>query len=100
MFFSDMQNMSLSPRSPEHAMVRILAVFLLLCLSEHCAFALNINWQKRVQRFSQYVGEQSIAQGQRTKVLEMQSKSFNSRAQTYVRALEARARPFQSEQNP
>jgi len=78
-------------------MVRSLAVLLLLCLSARPAFALNVNWQERVQRFSQYVDKQSSAQGQRTRVLAVQSKSFNSRVQVYVRALEAQARPFQGE---
>jgi len=75
-------------------MARSLAVFLFLCLSMQPAFALNINWQERVQRFSGYVDKQSIAQGLRTRALGMQSQSFNKRVQSYVRALEARARPF------
>ena len=81
-------------------MERSLAVFLLLCLSAQPAWAFNINWQERVQLFSQYVGKQSVAQGQRTQTLGMQSKSFNTRAQRYVRALEARARPFQAKPEP
>ena len=76
-------------------MARSLAVFLFLCLSVQPVFALSINWQERVQRFSRYVGEQSMAQGRRTRVLEMQAQSFHRRVQGYVRALEARARPFQ-----
>ena len=77
-------------------MARSLVVFLLLCLSARPACAFNINWQERVERFSGYVDKQSIAQGRRTQVLGLQSKSFISRVQGYVRALEARARPFQA----
>ena len=76
-------------------MARSLAVLLFLCLCAQPVFAFNINWQERVQHFSRYVDTQSIAQGRRTRVLGMQSQSFNSRVQGYVRALEARARPFQ-----
>jgi len=75
-------------------MTRSLAVVLFLCLSVQPAFAFNINWQERVQRFSQYVGTQSIAQGRRTQILGTQSQSFNKRVQGYVRALERLARPF------
>ena len=77
-------------------MARSFAVFLLLCLSAQPVFAFNINWQERVQRFSRYVGEQSIAQDRRTRGLEMQAQSFHRRVQGYVRALEAQARPFQA----
>jgi len=77
-------------RSPEHGMVRSLAVLLFLCLSAQPVFAFNVNWQGRVQHFSQYVGKQSLAQGQRTRMLGIQSKSFNSRVQGYVRTLEMR----------
>lgn len=77
-------------------MVRSLAVLLLLGLSVQPAFALNINWQERVQRFSRYVDKQSLAQGQRTRVLGMQSQGFNRRVQVYVRALEDLTRPFQA----
>jgi hypothetical protein len=77
-------------------MVRCLAVFLLVCLGAQPAFALNINWHKRVQRFSQYVGKHSIAQGKRTLVLEKESRGFKRRVNGYVRALEAQARPFQA----
>jgi hypothetical protein len=81
-------------------MARGLAVFLLLCLSVQPVFAVNINWPERVQRFSRYVSEQSIAQGRRTRVLEMQAHSFHHRVQGYVRALEQRAKPFQTAKNP
>jgi len=81
-------------------MARGLAVFLFLCLSAQPVFASNINWQERAQRFSRYVGEQSIAQGRRARMLEMQAQSFHRRVQGYVRALEARARPFQSTGKP
>jgi len=77
-------------------MARSLVVLLLLCLSVQPTFALNINWQERVQRFSQYADKQSIAQGRRTQVLGVQSQSFNRRVQGYVRALEALARPLQT----
>ena len=76
-------------------MVRSLAVLLFFFLSAQPVFAFTINWQGRVQRFSQYVGTQAIAQGQRTRMLGMQSESFKSRVQGYVRALEIQARPFQ-----
>ena len=81
-------------------MVRGLVALLLLCLSAQPVFALNIDWQTRIQRFSRYVGEHSLAQGRRARVLEMQSRSFNSRVEGYVRALEARARPFQASKKP
>ena len=77
-------------------MNRGLVVLLLLCLSAQPVFAFGVNWQERVQRFSQHVGAHSIAQGQRTRALAMQSQSFNSRVQGYVRTLEARARSFQA----
>ena len=77
-------------------MARNLAVLLFFCLSVQPACALNINWQERVQRFSQYVDAQSVAQGQRSRFLGMQAQSFTTRVQGYVRALEDRARPFQS----
>ena len=77
-------------------MARSVAVLLFLCLSAQPVFAFNINWQERVQRFSLYVDKQSIAQSRRTRMLGMQSKSFNSRVHGYVRALEMRARPFQA----
>ena len=73
-------------------MARGLAVFLFLCLSAQPVFAFSIDWQKRVQRFSQYVGKHAVAQGELARMLGMQSKSFNSRVQSYVRALEKRAR--------
>jgi len=76
--------------------VRSLAVLLFFSLSAQPVFAFNTNWQGRVQRFSQYVGTQAIAQGQRARMLGMQSESFKSRVQGYVRALEMRARPFQA----
>ena len=76
-------------------MSRSFAVLLLLCLSVQPAFAFNINWQERVQRFSRYADSQAIAQGRRVQVLGMRSQSFNKRVQSYVRALETRARPFQ-----
>ena len=72
-------------------MPRCLAVFLFLCLNAQPAFAFSINWQDRVQSFSLYVGKHAIAQGERTRVLGMQSRSFNSRVQGYVRDLEKRA---------
>ena len=81
-------------------MARGLAVFLFLCLSVQPVFAFNINWQERAQHFSRYVGAQSIAQSRRTRMLEMQAQSFHRRVQGYVRALEARARPFQSTGKP
>ena len=81
-------------------MARSLAVFLFLCLSVQPVFAVNINWQERVQRFSRYVGEQSIAQGRRARILEMQAQSFHRRVQGYVRILEARTRPFQNPGKP
>ena len=77
-------------------MARSLAVLLFLGLSVQPAFALNINWQERVQRFSGYVDKHSLGQGQRTRVLGMQSQSFNRRVQVYVRGLEDLARPFQA----
>jgi hypothetical protein len=77
-------------------MVRSLAALLLLCLSAQPVFAFNIDWQGRVERFSRYVDKHSLAQGQRRRILEMQSQGFNTRAPVYVRALEARARPFQA----
>ena len=77
-------------------MARSLAVFLFIFLSAHPVSALDINWQERSQRFSRYVGEHSVAQGQRTQGLAVQSQSFNRRVQGYVRALEVRALPFQS----
>jgi len=77
-------------------MARSLAVLLFLCLSVQPVFALNINWQERVQRFSQYVDTQSIAQGRRVQMLGMQSQSFNTRVQSYVRALETLTRPLQA----
>jgi hypothetical protein len=80
--------------------VRTLAVLLLLCLGAQPVFAFNINWQKRVERFSRYVGKHVIAQDRRTRDLGVQSKSFNRRVQGYVRALEAQARPFTSTQSP
>jgi hypothetical protein len=80
--------------------VRSLAVFLLLCLSAQPVLAFTVNWPERVQRFSRYVGRHAIAQDRRTQVLGVQSRSFNSRVQGYVRALEARARPFQAKPAP
>ena len=77
-------------------MARCLAVLVFLCLSAQPAFAFNINWHERVQRFSQYVDRHAIAQDRRTRNLERQSKGFNHRVQGYVRALEMRARPFQA----
>ncbi|MDR2695503.1 MAG: hypothetical protein LBC79_03890 [Deltaproteobacteria bacterium] len=77
-------------------MVRSLAVLLLLCLGVQPVFASAVNWPERVQRFSRYVGRHAIAQDRRTQVLGGQSQSFNRRVQGYVRALEARARPFQA----
>ena len=79
-------------------MVRTFAVLLLLCLGAQPAFALNVNWQKRVDRFSRYVGKHVIAQDRRTRDLGVQSRSFNRRVQGYVRALEAQARPFNAPQ--
>jgi len=81
-------------------MARGLVVLLLLCLSAEPVFAFNVNWQERVQRFSRYVGDHSIAQGRRVQGLEMQGQSFQRRVEGYARALEARARPFQSTGNP
>ena len=78
------------------AMVRSLAVLLFFCLSAQPVFASNANLQERVQRFSQYVSKLAIAQSQRMRVLGLQSKSFNSRVQGYVRVLEMQARPFQT----
>jgi len=76
--------------------VRSLAVCLLFCLSAQSVFAFNIDWNERVRKFSRYVGQQSVAQGRRTQVLETQSKSFTRRVQGYLRALEMQARPFQA----
>ena len=76
-------------------MARILAVFLFLCLSVQPVFASNINWQERVQRFTRYLEEQAVAQGRRTRGLEMQAQNYKRRVQDYVRALEARGRAFQ-----
>ena len=81
-------------------MVRTLAVLVLLCMGAQPVFAFNINWAERVQRFSLYVGKHVIAQDGRTRDLGVQSKSFNSRVQGYVRALEAQARPFQANPTP
>ena len=81
-------------------MVRGLALLLLLCLSVQPACAFTVNWAERVQRFSRYVDGHAIAQDKRTRVLGTQSKSFNRRVQGYVRALEARARPFQAKAAP
>ena len=78
-------------------MSRSLTVLLFLCLSVQPAFAFGINWQERVQRFSQYGAQQAIAQGQRTKALGMQTQSFNKRVEGYVRNLEAQARPLQND---
>jgi hypothetical protein len=78
-------------------MARSLALFLLFgLLSAQPAFAFNINWHGRVQRFSQYVGKHSFAQGKRLLVLEKESTSFKRRINGYLRALEAQARPFQA----
>jgi hypothetical protein len=77
-------------------MVRGLAFFLLFCLSAQPVFAFTVNWPERVQRFSRYVGRHAIAQDRRTQALGVQSRSFHSRVPGYVRALEARARPFQA----
>ena len=66
-------------------MVRSLIAFLLVCLSAQPVFAGNINWQERVQRFSQYVEKQSIAQGRRTRALAAQAESFSSRVDQYVK---------------
>ena len=77
-------------------MARSLAVLLFFFLSVQPVFAFNINWQERVQRFSRYVDQHAIAQGRRTRNLEVQSKNFNHRVQGYVRALEMRARSFQA----
>ena len=77
-------------------MSRSLVLLLLCCLSARPAFAFNVNWPERVQRFSRYVDTHAIAQGQRTQMLGVQSKSFNNRVQGYTRALEAQARPFQN----
>jgi len=79
-------------------MARGLVVFLLLCLNAQPVFALSIDWEKRMQRFSRYVSEHSLAQGRRTRVLEVQSMSFNSRVEGYVRALWKRGHvPFKSQ---
>ena len=78
------------------AVMRSLAVCLLLCLSAQPACAFNVNWPERVQRFSGYVERHAIAQGQRTRALEMQAQSFQRRVQGYVRVLEAQTRSFQA----
>ena len=72
-------------------MVRSLAVLLLLCLSAQPVLALTVNWPERVQRFSRYVGRHAIAQDRRTQALGTQSRSFNSRVQSYVKNLHGRA---------
>jgi len=78
-------------------MARSLVVILFFCLmSVQPVFAHSVNWQERVQRFSRYVSEHSIAQGQRTQGLEVHGNGFNRRVQHYVRALEAQARPFKA----
>ena len=89
-----------SVRSRSLAMVRGLAVFLLFCLSAQPVFAFNINWHERVQKFSRYVDQHSVAQGRRVQVLETQSKGFTRRVHGYLRALEAQARPFQTQPVP
>ena len=72
-------------------MVRSLAVLLLLCLSAQSVFAFTVNWSERVQRFSRYVDRHAIAQDRRTQVLGTQSRSFNSRVQSYVKNLHGHA---------
>ena len=81
-------------------MARSLATVLLFFLSVQPVRAFNVNWPERVQRFSRYVDQHSIAQGQRTQVLEKQSKSFTRRVHGYLRALEGHARPFQAKPAP
>jgi len=78
-------------------MSRCLAALVFLCLSVQPAFAFNVNWHERVQRFSRYVDQHSIAQGRRIQTLETQSRSFKRRVSGYLRALEATARPFQTQ---
>jgi len=77
-------------------MIRGLAVFLLFCLSAQPVFAFNIDWHERVQKFSRYVHQHSVAQGRRVLALETQSKGFSRRVYGYLCALEAQARPFQA----
>ena len=81
-------------------MARGLAVLFFLCLSVQSVFASNINWQERVQRFTRYVEEQAIAQGRRTRGLEMQAQNYHRRVQGYVRALEARGRAAHTPGSP
>jgi len=79
---------------------RSLAVVLLFFLSVRPVCAFNVNWHERVQRFSRYVDQHSIAQGRRTQMLETQSRSFSRRVPGYLRALEGHARPFQAKPAP
>jgi hypothetical protein len=77
-------------------MFRCTAVFLLLVLNADAALAFPVNWGKRVGRFTAYVERNIAAQSGRVRVLERLSDDFQRRSQGYTRALERRARPFQT----
>ncbi len=61
--------------------------FVLLLFGAGQAFAVNVNWNERARRFTQYVEKNARDQGRRSTSLGKNCEDFQRRDQRYVREL-------------